>query len=259
MRAAALALALCAEGTAATGSEPEAGPARVVAALKQNRIAITAGFEGSEIFVYGAIARDTADDGVPFGLVVKVQGPSQPLVVRRKDRVLGVWINRESAVLDAAPSYYAVATTGPFFDTISHTEDLRRRVSLEHTLRYVGARQTIEPREGFLEAVARLRAAEGLYVVDPGGVTVEEGLLFSATFALPASIVEGSYAAQVLLTRERDVIDSFETVIEVRKEGFERLVYQTARERPLLYGSLAIAVALAAALAASEGFRRLRR
>ncbi len=259
MRAAALALALAAGGAGATGSGQAEGGARVVAALKQNRIAITAGFEGSEIFVYGAIARDAAGDDAPLGLVVKVQGPSQPLVVRRKDRAFGVWINRESALLDAAPSYYAVATTGPFFDTISHTEDLRRRVSLEHALRYVGARQTIEPREGFLEAVARLRAAEGLYVVDPGGVTVDEGMLFRATFALPANIVEGSYAAQVLLTRDRAVIDGFETVIEVRKEGFERLVHQTATERPLLYGALAIAVAVAAALAASEGFRRLRR
>jgi uncharacterized protein (TIGR02186 family) len=187
-----------------------------------------------------------------------VQGPSQPVVVRRKDRFLGVWVNRESAALDAAPSYYGVATTGPFFDTISHTEDLRHRVSLEHALRYVGARQTIEPREAFLEAVVRLRRAAGLYVLEPGGVTVDEGVLFRARLALPANIIEGAYAAQVLLTRDRAVVDSFETVVEVRKEGLERLIHRAAAEAPLLYGVVSIAVALLSGLAASEAFRRLR-
>lgn len=260
MRGAALALALWAGAACAQEGAQAAADAgaRVIAALDQNRISITAGFEGSEIFVYGAIARRPGAESEPFGLVVKVQGPSQPVVVRRKDRFLGLWINRESATLDAAPSYYGVATTGPFFDTISHTEDLRHRVSLEHALRYVGARQTIEPREAFLEAVVRLRRAAGLYVLDPGGVTVDEGVLFRARLALPANIVEGTYAAQVLLTRDRAVVDAFETVIEVRKEGLERLIHRAATETPLLYGVMAIALALVSGLAASEAFRRLR-
>jgi uncharacterized protein (TIGR02186 family) len=255
VRVAALALALW--SGAAAGQEADAG-ARVIAALDQNRISITAGFQGSEIFVYGAIARQPGAEAEPFGLVVKVQGPSQPVVVRRKDRFLGLWINRESAALDAAPSYYGVATTGPFFDTISHTEDLRHRVSLEHALRYVGARQTIEPREAFLEAVVRLRREAGLYVLEPGGVTVDEGVLFRARLALPANIVEGAYSAQVLLTRDRAVVDAFETVIEVRKEGLERLIHRAATETPLLYGMASIALALVSGLAASEAFRRLR-
>jgi uncharacterized protein (TIGR02186 family) len=256
-RAALAAAALWAGCAAAQSAAPSAEP-RVVAALARNLISITAGFQGSEIFVYGAIQRAPGRRDEPLGVVVKVQGPSQPVTVRRKRPVLGVWINAESARLDAAPSYYAVATTGPFFETISHTEDLRRRVSLEHALRYVGARQTVEPRENFLDAVVRLRREAGLYVVEPGGVTVDEGVLFRARFDLPANIVEGDYAAQVLLTRDRTVIDSFDTVIAVRKEGLERLIDRAAQERPLAYGLAAVALALGCALVASEAFRRMR-
>lgn len=261
MKAATLIAAVFALGAAAQ-PDGEAPPTeRVIAALDQNRIAITAGFDGTEIFVYGAIARDRLpgpqDAGV--GVVVMITGPSAPVVVRRKQRALGIWVNRDSEVIDAAPSYYAIATSGAFYDTISHTEDLRRRVSLEHALRFVGSRSEGEAREAFLDAVVRLRRDSGLYVIAPQGVTVIEGTLFNARFALPANIVEGPYSAQVLLTRQGAVVDAFEAQIDVAKAGVERWLFDLARERSLLYGVMAIAVALAAGLAASEAFRWLKR
>ena len=242
------------------GSQAEARE-RVVAALSQNRIAITAGFEGSEIFVYGAIARDRpASDGeAPIGVVVRIAGPSEPVIVRRKDRVLGVWANVEAARVDAAPSFYAVASTGPLHETLSHTEDLRLGVSLERALRFVDAGEAAARREEFLDAIVRLRRENGRYVLAPGGVTVTEGVLFRTSIKLPANIVEGVYEARVLLTRDRAVIDDFEAQIVVRKEGLERLIYDLSRRRPALYGVLSIAVALAAGFGASEAFRYLRR
>ena len=266
MRAAVAAALLLGAGAAAAQpteqpATPEEARERIVAALSQNRIAITAGFEGSEIFVYGAIARErpqrSADDAV--GVVVRIAGPSEPLIVRRKDRILGVWANVESARIDAAPSFYAVASTGPLFETISHTEDLRRGVSLDRALRFVGAGEAAARREDFLDAVVRLRRANGRYVLKPGGVTVTDGVLFQTSISLPANIVEGVYEARVLLTREREVVDSFEAEILVRKEGLERLVYDLSRRSPVLYGLASIAAALAAGFGASEIFRYLRR
>lgn len=263
----ALALATAASARAdgpadiAAPTAPEAGGERVVASLNQNRISITAGFEGSEIFVFGAIAREAPSepDAPPLGVVVRIAGPSTPVTVRRKERVLGVWANVHAAEIDAAPSFYAVATTGPLYEVISHTEDLRYGVSLGRALRFVGAGADIGDREPWLDAIVRLRRQKGLYVVDPGGVSLTDGVLFQASVSLPANIVEGPYSARVLLTRDREVIDSFETEIIVRKEGLERLVYDLARQRPVLYGLMSIAVALAAGFGASEVFRYLRR
>jgi uncharacterized protein (TIGR02186 family) len=232
---------------------------RVVAALSQNRVAITAGFEGLEILVYGAIARaDLRDDGA-LGVVVSIVGPSRPVMVRRKDRIAGLWINAEAVRLAQAPSFHAVASSGPLFDTISHTEDLRWRVTVGHALRQIEADRTQAPRERFLDAVVRLRRENGLYVTLPGGVSLEEGVLFRTRIPLPSNIVEGTYTAQVLLARERQVIDSFSTEIEVSKAGLGRLIYDTATQLPLVYGVASIVVALIAGLAAAEVFRYLRR
>lgn len=261
MKAVALFAAVFALGAAAQPADTAPPTERVIAALDQNRIAITAGFDGTEIFVYGAIARDRlpGPQDADIGVVVQIAGPSAPVVVRRKQRTLGVWVNRDLEVIDAAPSYYAIATSGPFYDTISHTEDLRRRISLEHALRFVGARSAGATRAAFLDAVVRLRREAGLYVIAPGGVEVIEGTLFSTRFVLPANIVEGGYSARVLLTREGAVVDVFDAQIDVAKAGIERWLFDLSRQRALLYGLMAIAVALTAGLAASEAFRWLKR
>ena len=252
---------LCLLMAAAGGVAAETVPDRVVAALSQNRVAITAGFEGMEILVYGAIARGNPADLEHLGIVVTVVGPSAPVLVRRKARVAGLWINADSIRLSEAPSFYAVASTGPLHQTISHTADLRFNVSLEHALRQIEAPPTAAdvPRQDFIDAVVRLRRDAELYVQRPGGVSIDQGVLFRTTIPLPANIVEGIYTAQVLLTRDREVIDRFSTDIEVRKVGLERMIYDMAQTSPLLYGVLSIAVALLAGFGASEIFRMLRR
>ncbi len=67
---------------------------RIVADLDQNRISITTGFDGSEIFVFGAVKREAPapEDAPPLDVIVVVIGPSEPVVVRRKRRQAGVWV-----------------------------------------------------------------------------------------------------------------------------------------------------------------------
>ncbi len=260
MKAPAIALAAIVIA-ALPGAAQQESPERIIAALNQNRIAITAAFEGSEIFVFGAIAREAAldADAPPLGVVVRIAGPSEPVVVRRKARVAGVWANVAGERIDSAPSFYAVAASGALHDTLSHTEDLRHRVSFEHALRFVGAQSLGRDRDAYLEAVVRLRRDNGLYVLEPGGVAILEDTLFRTAIALPANIVEGAYTVTVLLTRDRRVIDIHRAEIAVAKAGLHRIVYDLSRDQPLLYGALAILVALAAGLAASEAFRWFRR
>jgi uncharacterized protein (TIGR02186 family) len=260
VRAHALALAGLALAVLPGAAQP-GRPERIVAALNQTSISITASFEGSEIGVFGAVAREAPvePDAPTLGVVVRIAGPSEPVIVRRKARVAGVWANVAAERIDRAPSFYAVAASGPLHDKLSHTEDLRHRVSFEHALRFVGAQSLGRDRDAYLEAAVRLRREAGLYVLAPGGVDLFEDTLFRAAVALPANIVEGAYTVTVLLTRDRRVIDIHQAEIEVAKAGLERIVYDLSRQQPLLYGALAILVALAAGLAASEAFRWLRR
>ena len=95
----------------------------VVADLSQNRVSINTSFDGSEILVFGAVKRSRP---VPVGtppleVIITVSGPSEPVTVRKKDRRLGIWVNTESVDIDAAPSFYAVATSGALGDVLTET------------------------------------------------------------------------------------------------------------------------------------------
>lgn len=229
----------------------------IVARLNHTQVAITAGFDGSEIFVYGAVRREAPASAVPLDVVVVIVGPSEPVVVRRKVRRMGIWVNDEGVQVDAAPSFYAVASTRGFRETISYTDDLRYRVGLDHAVRLIGETDYAEYPADYRQAVIRLRREQGLYLEVPGGVEIAEDTLFSASFQLPASLVEGDYRARIFLTRDRHVIDAAEETIAVRKVGIERWLYTLSRENGLLYGALSILVGLAVGWLASAAFRLL--
>ena len=236
-------------------------PARaetVVAGLSQNRIAITANFDGSEIMVFGAIARDSPAPAAAPEVIVTVEGPSLPVTVHRKTREVGIWINTEAVKITRAPSFYAIATTGPLSDILSDTENLRHKITISRAIRAVGTADDAADAPNFTEALIRLRRAEGAYHVSEGAVSLDQGTLFRTDVALPANLTEGSFRVRIFLTRGGAVVDTYETMIEVRKEGLERLLHRLALDRPLVYGILSLVIAVVAGWGASAAFRLMR-
>ena len=236
-------------------------PARgeeVIAGLSQNRVSLTVNFEGSEILIYGAVRRDGPLPEGPLDVVISVEGPPLPAVIWRKARRAGIWVNTESQEVRAAPSYYAVASTAPLRDILSPDADLTHRISTR--LAIFEARTAPEARDpaAFTEALIRIREDEGLYQSRENAVALERDTLFSTRMTLPKNIVEGRYAARVFLVREGDVIDVFETVIDVQKAVLERWLFNLAYRQPFLYGLLALGLAVFFGWGASAAFRLMR-
>ncbi|MEL7214802.1 MAG: TIGR02186 family protein [Pseudomonadota bacterium] len=234
---------------------------QVLADLSQNRVAITTSFEGSDIFVYGAVSRISpppADEG-PLEVIVEIVGPVSGVMVRRKERKLGIWVNTDAVEVDKAPHFVAIASTGPLEEVVSFTEMMRHGIGYEHTVKLIDAPADIEDVQEFRRAAIRIREAEGLYRQLPGTVKLTNETLFSTSIDLPSNLVEGDYTARVFLMRDKAVLDNFETTIAVRKAGLERWIYTLAHEQPLIYGILSILVALFAGWGAAQVFALIRR
>jgi uncharacterized protein (TIGR02186 family) len=232
----------------------------IVAGMSQNRVSITADFDGSEILIYGAVKREmpVPTDRGPLEVIVTVEGPSTPVTVRRKARVAGIWVNTSSVLVDSAPSFYAVATTGPLNHILSDTDNLRYGISIERVIRAVGITAEAEKSEEFLSGLLRVRTNEGRYRVLPGEVELTEETLFRSDVILPANLTEGEYKVRLFLLRDKRVIATQERVIGVRKEGLERFIFNLAQEQPLLYGLISLALAALAGWGASAAFRFVR-
>ena len=89
--------------------------------MDKEKVAITATFDGSQILLFGAVKRDKPAPIGDLQVIVTVAGPSERISVHRKSKVLGIWMNTETVEVDAAPSFYAVATSSNFLSTISLT------------------------------------------------------------------------------------------------------------------------------------------
>ncbi|HZT51370.1 MAG TPA: TIGR02186 family protein, partial [Stellaceae bacterium] len=84
-------------------------PARaqvLTADLSSHLVAITTGFTGTEVVLFGAT------DG-PADVIALVRGPERDIAIRRKSRVAGLWINTREVTFRAVPSFYAVYASRP--------------------------------------------------------------------------------------------------------------------------------------------------
>lgn len=228
----------------------------VVAGMSQSRISITTDFDGSEILIFGAVKRAEAAPDEPLGVIITVEGPSRPLTVRRKEKRLGIWINTDAVEVDRAPTFYAVATSGPWSETITDTEDLRHKISIPRSIRAVGT--GIRGTSDFTDALIRIREGQDLYQTRIGEVEVTEETLFNTAIRLPANLTEGDYTARFYLTRGRRVVDTHAVTIPVQKVGLERFLFRLAHDQPLVYGVLSLAIAILAGWGASAVFRFIR-
>lgn len=238
---------------------PAAANETIVAGLSQNRVSITADFDGSEILIYGAVRREEpVPTNAPLHVVITVEGPTTAMTVRKKTRVAGIWINDESVQIGRAPSFYAVATTGFLREVLSETENLRHKITIPRAIRAVGISDQAADAPGFVEALIRVQTANDSYRLSERSVQLTEQTLFRTDIVLPANLTEGPYRVRIFLTRNGAVVDHLERRINVRKEGLERFLFNLSREHSLVYGLLSLIIAVAAGYGASAAFRLLK-
>jgi uncharacterized protein (TIGR02186 family) len=234
-------------------------PARadeIIGAVSQNRVSLTANFSGTEILIFGAIRHRVGEMDADFDVIVTVEGPPQPVEIRRKSRFFGIWVNTDSTSLASVPSFYAVASTAPLNQILSQDSDTTYRISTAQAIR--AAQATGDDPQPFTDALLRIRERSGAYRTMERWVYLDRGTLFRANIALPANLTEGAYTTRMYLLRDGEVVHRFRTAIFVRKEGLERWLHQLAYDQPLVYGLLALVIALFAGWGASTVFRLVR-
>lgn len=241
--------------TAATGEAVEAD-------VSTRSVAVTSSFSGTEILVFGAVnnSRQPDPDAGYYDVVVVVEGVRLPLVARRKGRIAGIWVNTDTVRFASLPSYYAIASTRPL-DEIAEPA-----VMAEHGIGFDQIEMkpskklpTAPPPEGlsdFKSAIIRLKQKEGLYVMKDTGVMFIGRSLFRSWIGLPANIPVGELHAKVYLFREGRLISEQATRFGLQREGLELFLHDSARQSPLLYGIVAVLLALASGLLTSTLFSR---
>jgi uncharacterized protein (TIGR02186 family) len=245
-----LLLALLAGTAAAGGARAQTAQSPLVAELSQDRIGITTGFAGTDIMVFGATDR-------PLGpghdeVLIQVQGPAQALVVRRKVRVLGIWVNGPSARFLGVPGFYAVSGTRPLDEMLPEAQQRDARLGLDN----LPLRSSASSDPSFREALAELKKAAGLWAEDASRIEIAGGRLFHGRIPLPATVAPGEYRVAVLLVRAGRIVARQELPMRVERVGTAASINGLAHQQGVVYGLLCVVLAAAAGWLGSILFRR---
>jgi uncharacterized protein (TIGR02186 family) len=235
-----------------------AGAARaenLLLALSSQQVTIESNYAGSDVTLFGAVRADAAMRGRPgaYDLVVTVRGPARTLVLRRKERAAGVWINGEGSSFPRLAAYLAVLSDRPMEELAD--ESARRKEAFGLLAIAQAASEAGAPPAAAGELV-RLQTEAGLWREDPHGVSFLDATLFRATIGLPANVPFGSFEVEARLFSGGAEIARETIAFGVAKAGFEARLADLAENWRLAYGVVSALLALAFGWTASVAFRR---
>jgi uncharacterized protein (TIGR02186 family) len=222
----------------------------LTADLSSHIIGIQTGFTGDTLVLFGSTDK-------PGDIVVVVRGTPADLLVRRKEKIAGVWINGSRALFHDAPSFYAVAATRALGDITSAENLARHNIGLDNIRLPVVDPLSDEQLAVFRAALIENQQKDGLYRAAILPVTFMGDHLFRTDISFPANVPTGSYSVEVFLFSAGELVGAQTTPLIVSRVGFSNNVFVVAHHHAALYGAGALIFALAAGWAGGAAFRRV--
>ncbi|NTZ59060.1 TIGR02186 family protein [Agrobacterium tumefaciens] len=222
-------------------------------------IPITSDFRGADFTLFGAL--NNADQLLlaigQYDIVVTLEGPSDYMTVRKKERVAGIWINTSAITFTPLPESYSMASTRDISAVASPGTLRAMGLGVEHlSLKSAVFSGVPDNVFDFQEAYRRLRLSSGIYRNDTTGVRLERTGLFWATLRLPANVPNGVHTARAYLFKSGNFIAQRELKLRVVKTGMEQAITDAAHQTPLAYGALCVLLAVVTGWSASIIFRK---
>ena len=225
--------------------------------ISARSIEIRYSFAGAQLLLFGAILYPGGRvPSKPADVVVVLKGPVEPILLREKQKIAGIWMNADSNRFRSAPSYFAVASSRPIRDLVDERTAAIYELGLQDLQLSTGGGALPEKERRFEAGLLDLRKRQGLYAEYPSGVEISESVLYRARISIPSQVPVGTYTAETFLISDGEVIAAATREIEIGKSGFERFVALAARQHGFLYGLAAVLLSLGLGYAAAMAFKR---
>lgn len=210
----------------------------LIADLSDHLVAITTGFSGGDVLLFGAIEGQG-------DLVVVVRGASEEKWVWRKEKKVGFWIKSGRAAFSEMPSFYYLASTRPLEEIAPPELWQRYHIGLgylQRTLRQIKDKGRTP--DDYWDALLRLQESRALYTAKPGRVDMLGEHLFRTMIHFPANVPVGIYSVEVYLVRDGAITSAQITPLSISKVGIGADLYDFAHANAAAYGILCIALAV---------------
>ncbi len=229
---------------------PQLAKSMVSATAKNepNLIAIGAMFNGTQLTVSGSV-------GIENNVVVLVSGKQEATTLKKKGKALGLlWMNLGDVHVKNVPSVYLLYSSKT--DMNSSAQDPNTLKKLGVGFEYLKKEMEIEAPPSEIDMLAneflKLKQNHGLYGFHPGEISFEQKneteKSFKAAVWIPPRIPFGEYQITILEINNGRIIDTARHALKVKEEGIPLMLSSLAFNHSLLYGFLAVLIAVAAGL-----------
>jgi uncharacterized protein (TIGR02186 family) len=247
----------CLWGSQVLAITPEAQQ-KVLTAASKNVVEIGLSYRGDRIFFFGVNPVPGSD------MVIRLTAEKEEAVkLSMKGRVGPFWMTVKQYEVTGAPFIYKIHANKPLNQIIPKQtaqelelgyEAVRHRMKL-HLIR--GEAAPDDP-EVVWKGLLKIKERANLYniVEDPQRLEIAEGKLFKHYFRFPAAATEGRYLVESYCFQKGQLVAYGKDVIQIKKVGVENWLTQTSKNRAVLYGIMAVLVAMGAGLLVGVIFRK---
>lgn len=220
-----------------------AGPAGAVSPelrLSPNEVDIGTFFEGATVELKGTIPAGTT-------AVVEVVGSEAAEHLLRKGRRGGLWMSVGEIQVHHAPSLYLLLSSSPEIPELTGTPTPWGFTALSKRVKFSGRLEVSEQSKFFQEFMG-LKRDEELYRLLPGALKTsasQEGqVAIRGVLPLPAKVPTGQYQVRLAVIGEGRLLAHQDAVLTVKMVGFPAMLAHMARQQGLLYGVVAVVIAI---------------
>ncbi|MDJ0614118.1 MAG: TIGR02186 family protein [Rhizobiaceae bacterium] len=229
--------------------------------LSVDVVPVGSDFAGQDIVVFGAI--ESADQAElyrgEYDVLIEVIGDLQEAIVRKKDRISGIWVNAAAREYRDVPSFYSLHSRNPIEDVVDPSVLSSLGIGIKYLKAKPVDRGNIEEfltQGEFSSALRRKRIENLLFSERADSVDQISPSLFRAAVSLPPNVPIGFHTVKAHLFKDGKKLDEVTQTFEVRKVGFEEWIYNLAHEQSLLYGILCVLLAIFTGWFANVVFRK---
>ena len=213
-----------------------AGARPMITDLSERKIDINANFTGKEILLYGA--RVEAGQ-----IVVLIRGPVGNFMVRKKERIAGMWVNTGSVKFTDIPQFYRIASSRDLKKLDADTLLNTLQIGMDTKDFKYKAKVDDKEIEGYKQALLDKLEKDDLIDFQVFNLPFLEGTLFRIRVNFPEKVLPGVYNAEIYSFNEGRLVGMQSIPITVQKVGIEATVHNFANDHPALYGLFAIFIA----------------
>jgi len=235
--------------TAALAVSPEAQQ-KVVTATSKNVIDIGLSYHGDQIFFFGVNPVPGSD------VVIKLTAEKEEAVkLSVKGKVGPFWMTVKQYEVTGSPFIYKIHASKPLDQIISPETAQKLELgysAMRHKMKMHLIRGEAAPEDEDLvwKGLVKIKEHGNLYniVEDPRRLEVSEGKAFKHYFRFPPAATEGRYQVESFCFKDGELVGYGKDVIEIKKVGIENWLTQTSQNQPVLFGIMAVIIAVGAGL-----------